>query len=103
MSKETITSALGLSDEWYSDKVKDVRNNWDSHEKVSDVILSEAEDLRMQTLGEVNLKLSDYELKLVTLGYIIGLARADSQTNEMPMEIKELIAKIIKKKLDGDE
>ena len=75
MAEETITGALGLKDEWFNDKVKSVSKNWDAYEKVSDVILNEAEIERTESFGEVGVKLSEYEVKLVTLGYIIGLRR----------------------------
>lgn len=110
MAKDTISSALGLSDEWFDNKVKSVSVSCIRFDKVSDVIISEAEELRTESLGEVDFKLSDYELKLVSLGFIIGLEKFRNQNHEvhfggdMPKELIEILAKIIRdRKMKGEE
>lgn len=102
MANDTISSALGLSDEWFDNKVKSVSVSCIRFDKVSDVIISEAEELRTESLGEVDFKLSEYELKLVSLGFIIGLEKLRGQHShevyvggDMPKELIEILAKII--------
>lgn len=111
MANDTISSALGLSDEWFDNKVKSVSVSCIRFDKVSDVIISEAEELRTESLGEVDFKLSDYELKLVSLGFIIGLEKFREQQSheihfggDMPKELIEILAKIIRdRKMKGEE
>lgn len=111
MANDTISSALGLSDEWFDDKVKRVSVSCIRFDKVSDVMVAEAEELRTESLGEVDFKLSEYELKLVALGYIIGLEKFRNQQSheihvggDMPKELIEILAKIIMdRKKKGEE
>lgn len=111
MAKDTISSALGLSDEWFDNKVKSVSDNWDMHEKVSDTILAEAEEVRTESLGDVGFKMSEYELKLVSLGFIIGTKRLHNKHShevhfggDMPEELIAILAKIIsQRKMKGED
>lgn len=111
MANDTISSALGLSDEWFENKVKSVSDNWNMHEKVSDTILVEAEEVRTESLGDVGFKMSEYELKLVALGFIIGTKRLHNKhshemhfSGDMPKELIEILARIIgERKMRGEE
>ena len=76
MASDKITDALGIKEEWWDKKVDSVKKTWNDHNAISDVILKETENDRTESFGDTGISLSDYEIKLVTVGYLIGLTKA---------------------------
>ena len=76
MASDKITDALGIKEEWWDKKVDSVKKTWNDHNAISDVILKETENERTESFGDTGIKLSEYEIKMVTLGYLIGLTKA---------------------------
>ena len=78
MASDKITDALGVKEEWWNNRLESIKETWNSANtnSISDVILKEAEDQRTESFGDTGISLSDYEIKLVTVGYLIGLTKA---------------------------
>lgn len=76
MASDKMTDALGVKEEWWNNKVESIKETWNSVNTISDVILKEAEEQRTESFGDTGIKLSEYEIKMVTLGYLIGLTKA---------------------------
>ena len=76
MASDKITDALGVKEEWWDNRLESIKQTWNSVGTISDVILKEAEDQRTESFGDTGIGLSEYEVKLVTLGYLIGLTKA---------------------------
>ena len=76
MASDKMTDALGVKEEWWNNKVESIKETWNSVNTISDVILKEAEEQRTESFGDTGISLSDYEIKLVTVGYLIGLTKA---------------------------
>jgi len=76
MASDKMTDALGVKEEWWNNKVESIKETWNSVNTISDVILKEAEEQRTESFGDTGIKLSEYEIKMVTVGYLIGLTKA---------------------------
>jgi hypothetical protein len=99
MDKEkTLPQALGLTQEWYDSIAKRVEDNYGkSTTKISDFMEVEANEVKEDEFGDVDINLSRYEKKLVLLGYLIGLQRVKG------VDPLEVILSQIMKKQKGDE
>jgi len=84
MASDKITEALGVKEEWWNNKIESIKGTWNSVETISDVILKEAEDQRTESFGDTGIGLSEYEVKLVTLGYLIGLTKSIADNQSAP-------------------
>lgn len=79
---QSITEAIGVNEKWYEELHPKVIEGLKSKELVSDVISELADDVRTECFGEVNnVKLSDYEKKLLLVGYLVGLQRGTFSAN----------------------
>jgi len=76
MASDKMTDALGVKEEWWDNRIESIKETWNSVNTISDVILKVAEDQRVESFGDTGIGLSDYEIKLVTVGYLIGLTKA---------------------------
>ena len=76
MASDKMTDALGVKEEWWDNRIESIKETWNSVNTISDVILKEAEDQRTESFGDTGIGLSEYEVKLVTVGYLIGLTKA---------------------------
>lgn len=75
--QKTLPEALGLSQEWYDETAKKIEKNFGvSTDTISELMAEEATAVRDDEFGDVNVKLSAYEKKLVLVGYLIGLRKA---------------------------
>jgi hypothetical protein len=77
MAKEqTLPEALQLDQTWYDNTAKRIEETFgETTEKISDFMEIEANNLRDEEFGEVDVNITKYERKLVLLGYLIGLQR----------------------------
>ena len=79
---QSITEAIGVNEKWYNELHPKVLEGLKSKELISDVINELADDVRTECFGEVNnVELSDYEKKLLMVGYLIGLTRGQFSAN----------------------
>jgi hypothetical protein len=75
----TLPEALELTQEWYDNTAKRIEDTFgETTDKISDFIELEANNLRDEEFGEVDVNITKYERKLVLLGYLIGLQRVKS-------------------------
>ena len=65
MKSETITSGLGIPDEFAEKSDEIVKNRLESNDKVSDLLIDVANDVREESFGDCDSNLSDYEKKLI--------------------------------------
>jgi hypothetical protein len=86
MSKEdSITGGLGL-DEGYFDKLREIaKKRFSDNNTISDALEAIAEDVRDESLGETNYRVSEYEKKLILAGYITGLVKSQGRLQELRM------------------
>jgi len=69
---DTITSALGLSDEWYEKNEKRIEKAIEDHSTISDVMIEAIETLKTEEFGDGNYVPTDYEKKLIFTGMSIA-------------------------------
>lgn len=93
---DQLHDAMGIKEEWYDATAKSTLENLKTVEYLSEALLCSAEDVRAEMFGEVTppIPLSEYERKLILVGYLIGLHRTAG--------IREVIRGIVDV-IDGDE
>lgn len=95
MSKqnETITGGLGIKDEKYFDVSKDrVLAKLKELDTISEALEAVAEEVRDEEFGESNLRVSEYEKKLILSGFIMGCVRAEAQMSQKLDELKMIMS-----------
>jgi hypothetical protein len=92
MSKEeTITQAMGIPD-GFTDDLNEILNRLkNKHESVSGLVLDVAEEVRESSLGGIEVPLSEYEKKLLMVGFFIGHHTGASSSNPLMSIIGKLI------------
>jgi len=111
MSKnnETITGGLGIQDEKYFDAARErVVSKLKDLDTISEALEAVAEEVRDEEFGESNLRVSDYEKKLILSGFIMGCVRAEAQMSQKLDELKMMfhlmaMSKKIGKGEDGSD
>jgi hypothetical protein len=100
MASDKITEALGVKEEWWNNKIESIKGTWNSVDTIADVILKEAEDQRTESFGDTGIGLSEYEVKLVTLGYLIGLTKsiADKQSASPENDLIRFLIEMTRRK-----
>jgi hypothetical protein len=78
-SKKTITGGMGLKSSFVESAQEIIKKSLKKTSYVSDALLDIAEKIREDSLGEVYLEISEYEKKLIFIGFIAGEMRASSQ------------------------
>lgn len=86
MSKgDSITGGLGL-DEGCFDQLRAIaKKAFSDNNTISDALEAIAEDVRDESLGETNYRVSEYEKKLILAGYITGLVKSQGRIEELRM------------------
>ena len=104
MKNETIQEALGL-EESFPKLIKNLLDQkFEELERISDIMETAAEEVRNDDLGEVNVKLSTYEKKLVFLGMMIGARKVGNDVEGfLSSSILGSIIKEQKKKRKKDD
>lgn len=90
-NKSTITGGLGLSEDFFGKAQEMVLSKLKAFDTISDALESAAEGIRDEELGESNLKVSDYEKKLILSGFIMGTIRASAEVDHKMKELKLLM------------
>lgn len=95
MTKETVSEAMGIKNEWFDKTRKASIEIWNETDKVSDALIQIAEHIKDEEF-DTDIKLSDYEKKLILAGYTIG---AESISNQLSDRggIIELLKKLKEK------
>jgi hypothetical protein len=102
--KTTISGGLGLREEFFEKAQEMVLDKLKTFDTISDALESVAEGVRDEELGESNLKVSDYEKKLILSGFIMGTMRATAEASHKLDELKMLtLLMAASKKLGKDE
>ena len=66
--QQTLPEALQLSQEWYDETAKRIEETFgETTEKISDFMEIEANNIREEEFGEVDVNITKYERKLVLL------------------------------------
>jgi hypothetical protein len=101
--KSTISGGLGLSDSFFEKAQELVLEKLKAFDTISDALESAAEGIRDEELGESNLKVSDYEKKLILSGFIMGTIRASAEAKHKLDELKLLALLMEKSKKVGED
>lgn len=74
---DQLHDAMGVKEQWYDAIVERTRENLMTTEYLSEAMLRSAEEVQEEMFGEVTppIPLSEYERKIILVGYIIGLHR----------------------------
>lgn len=94
MSKqnETITGGLGIKEEGYFDLARErVLKKLKELDTISDVLEAVAEGVRDDEFGEANLRVSEYEKKLILSGFIAGCVRSEVEMCQRLDELKMIM------------
>lgn len=88
----TLPQALGLEQNWYDALAKKVEETYgNGTDKISDCMEQMMTDLKDDEFGETTSNMSKYERKLVLLGYLIGLQRANGDGDPLRMFLEAII------------
>jgi hypothetical protein len=101
--KTTISGGLGIGERFFEKAQEMVLNKLKAFDTISDALESAAEGIRDEELGESNLKVSDYEKKLILSGYIMGSIRATAEAKHKLNELKILSILMEKSKKLGED
>ena len=82
---DSITGGLGLEEACFDELKTISQKRFSENQTISDALEAIAEDVRDNTLGEANLRVSQYEKKLILAGYITGLVRSENKIKELKM------------------
>ena len=102
-SKETVAEGLGLNEEWALVNRHRVEKKLEENNTVSDTMLSMAEDLREEEFGGGS-EISNYEKKLVMMGFHLAQVIMQKQHNAMSHALTEALEtmKDIRKDLNDE-
>jgi hypothetical protein len=87
---QTITGGLGLNENFFKEAEEIVKENLEKYDTISDALAATAAEVRDGELGEVDMKITVYERKLVLAGFVMGCARASAEAKQKLMMIKML-------------
>lgn len=82
----TVTSALGISDQWGDDQHNKTLESLGSHDEISTVLEELGKEAKVEELGVNSESLTPYEKKLLMTGYFVGSAVAQAQVRKMMSE-----------------
>jgi len=103
MSEEqkTISGSLGIDSQWFDDNFKSAIEIWNKSNKISDFMIEMGEEIKEKEF-DTDIKLSQYEKKLILISYAVGYAasRAESDDDDDDEDIASVIAKL--KRLFGN-
>ena len=90
MSKnnETITGGLGIQEGYFEASRERVLKKLKDLDTVSEALEAVAEEVRDEVFGESNLRVSDYEKKLILTGFIMGCVMSETHMSQKLDELK---------------
>jgi hypothetical protein len=87
---QTVTGGLGLKENFFKEAEEIVKENLEKYDTISDALAATAAEVRDGELGEVDMKITAYEKKLVLAGFVMGCMRARADAMHKFMMIKML-------------
>lgn len=98
---ETVAEGVGLSEEWALINRHRLEKEMESYETVSDSILSAIDDMREEEFG-MKSETSNYEKKLVMVGFHIAQVIMQKHQNAANEALKEALGTLqeLRKNLD---
>jgi hypothetical protein len=87
---ETVTEGLGLKNDFFEEAEGIVKQNLEKYDTISDALAATAAEVRDGELGEVDIKITAYEKKLILAGFVMGCMRASSEAKQKLMMLKML-------------
>jgi hypothetical protein len=87
---QTVTGGLGLNDNFFKEAEEIVKENLEKYDTISDALAATAAEVRDGELGEVDMKITAYEKKLVLAGFVMGCIRASAEAKHKLMMLKML-------------
>ena len=87
---ETVTEGLGLKNDFFEEAEGIVKQNLGKYDTISDALAATAAEVRDGELGEVDIKITAYEKKLILAGFVMGCMRASSEAKQKLMMLKML-------------
>jgi hypothetical protein len=87
---QTITGGLGLNEDFFKEAEDIVKENLEKYDTISDALAATASEVRDGELGEVDMKITAYERKLVLAGYVMGCVRATAEASKKLEMLKML-------------
>lgn len=101
MSKDsTITSGLGLDEDYFDSLIETVNKNWKKCDTVSDLMLVSASEIKFEEFEVNDATLSDYEKKLVLLGMVVGLEKI---SRDIKSHQRSLISALFRDQSDKED
>jgi hypothetical protein len=100
-TKETVAEGVGLSEEWALINRHRLEKEMESHETISDSMLSAIHDMREEEFG-VKSETSNYEKKLVMVGFHLAQIIMQKHQNAANEALKEALGTLqdIRKNLE---
>jgi hypothetical protein len=87
---QTITGGLGLNEDFFKEAEGIVKENLERYDTISEALAATAAEVRDGELGEVDMKITAYERKLVLAGFVMGCVRANAEAQHKLEMIKML-------------
>jgi hypothetical protein len=93
MSKnnETITGGLGIQEGYFEASKERVIKKLKDLDTISEALEAVAEEIRDEEFGESNLRVSDYEKKLILSGFVMGCVRSENHMSQKLDELKMIM------------
>jgi hypothetical protein len=89
--KETITQSLGLPDEFADESFEILNRLRNAHNGIADLLIASAEEVRESTLGKIDSPLTEYEKKLLMIGFFLGNHIGKQRSNPLAAIFSEII------------
>ena len=91
---QTVTGGLGLKEDFFKEAEEIVKENLEKYDTISDALAATAAEVRDGELGEVDMKITAYEKKLVLAGFVMGCVRAscEAQHKLMMLDMKGMVS-----------
>lgn len=109
MKSQSISEALGLTEVWSKQNLRQVEESWTNHDTVSATFDDLLASLRDTEFGETSEQATTYEKKLMMTGYHAGLHHAEMKLKHMALEMLaermqgDLLRKLRGEKSEDDE
>jgi hypothetical protein len=87
---QTVTGGLGLNEDFFKEAEGIVKENLEKYDTISDALAATAAEVRDGELGEVDMKITAYEKKLVLAGFVMGCVRASAEARHKLEMLKML-------------
>ena len=89
---QTITGGLGIQEGYFEAAQERVVKKLKDLDTISDALEAVAEEIRDEEFGESNLRVSDYEKKLILTGFIMGCVRSEAHMSQKLDELKMVMS-----------